>query len=48
MAGNGLKWLKMARNGWDWQEWLEMAENGWALLKMAGKAGMAVNGCKWL
>ena len=25
MTGNGLKLLKMARNGWKWKEQLEMA-----------------------
>ena len=47
MAGNGWKWLEMARmavKGWKWLEFLEkdrMAGNGWKW------EGMAGNGWKW-
>ena len=46
MAGNGLKWLDMAKNGWNgWQQlefagngqkWLEIDRNGVKLRGMAG------------
>ena len=42
MAGNGWKWLEMARNS---LKGFQMAGNGW---KWAEMAGMARNGCRWL
>ena len=45
VAGNCLKLLEMAGNGWIWQEWLEVAKSvrdGWKWLEWAG------NDWKWL
>ena len=58
MAGNGWKWLEMAKNGCNsrnvWKS-TEMSENGYKWMEMARQGrtditwlGMAINGCKWM
>ena len=52
MAGNGWKWLDMAKMAGHFLDWLKRARNDFKWLEMAGirwtGSSLVMTGCKWM